>query len=661
SKRHHALLELLSSERAHASDLALVRELYIPAALGACNPPHPFPLTPPASSSSSGRTLSTASDEDSSAPAGPPMTPEDVRIVFGNIADIALFADSFSDRLEGALGDVIDGGRGHDRVGSLFIEVIPRMEREYTTYITHHPVAAEYLSKLPQTPALTAYLSRARSSAAAFSHAWDLPSLLIKPVQRLLKYPLLLQAVLDDTPTTHPDHDNLRRAREMMSTVSHTINDAQRRLETVRDVLANGGKTPDALLAGLPKRSMLLVRGPSGKGKAPMTPAENEEAAAVAKLEAEITGILAALDALKPNATDWADGTHEFALALSSWARGFGKITGLTAADGGSEAYDAFLAIADGELARLSVDASARIIEELFPLIARLHASAAPPRALLDALHALAPSHHALLHHNAAKGKPDKALLDASTAYTALRQQLALELPTFVELLRAGGRAAARVLVGIQAGFYADARARWRGLWDALRVDGERNAGAEETMRVWRGRVEEVEREAERLRILRPEKLVPPARTRTAAATAVRPGLGRRRSGSRKVGGAPASPLVPVFPSDDALPTLPPAPLSVSTDGAPTRLRVSSKWLTARAKYTCAVVHACEPPAGAAYYGLPFFRLRRGERYEVLKEAGHPSVHAALPLYVDDGDDCLLLARDGGGSLGWVLASFLYP
>jgi hypothetical protein len=34
SKRNHALLELLSSERAYASDLAFIRDVHIPLALG---------------------------------------------------------------------------------------------------------------------------------------------------------------------------------------------------------------------------------------------------------------------------------------------------------------------------------------------------------------------------------------------------------------------------------------------------------------------------------------------------------------------------------------------------------------------------------------------------------------------------------------------------
>ena len=59
---------------------------------------------------------------------------------------------------------------------------------------------------------------------------------------------------------------------------------------------------------------------------------------------------------------------------------------------------------------------------------------------------------------------------------------------------------------------------------------------------------------------------------------------------------------------------------------------------------------------------------------EVLQEAGHPSIHPKLPLWVDDGEDCLLLCRErkegvegeageetGGGDVGWALASFLEP
>ena len=77
--------------------------------------------------------------------------------------------------------------------------------------------------------------------------------------------------------------------------------------------------------------------------------------------------------------------------------------------------------------------------------------------------------------------------------------------------------------------------------------------------------------------------------------------------------------------------------------------------------YECRVIHECVPPEGVQYHGLGFFTLRIDAVYEILQELGHPSTHRDLPLYVDDGEDCLLLARNEAGDVGWVLASFLLP
>ena len=52
------------------------------------------------------------------------MTPHDARTIFGNVAELALFSDAFSERLEDALGDVLEGGKGPDRVGEIFIEMV---------------------------------------------------------------------------------------------------------------------------------------------------------------------------------------------------------------------------------------------------------------------------------------------------------------------------------------------------------------------------------------------------------------------------------------------------------------------------------------------------------------------------------------------------------
>ena len=52
------------------------------------------------------------------------MTKEDAKIIFNNVADLALFSDFFSERLEEALGSVLEGGTGEDSVGALFLEMV---------------------------------------------------------------------------------------------------------------------------------------------------------------------------------------------------------------------------------------------------------------------------------------------------------------------------------------------------------------------------------------------------------------------------------------------------------------------------------------------------------------------------------------------------------
>lgn len=116
----------------------------------------------------------------------------------------------------------------------------------------------------------------------------------------------------------------------------------------------------------------------------------------------------------------------------------------------------------------------------------------------------------------------------------------------------------------------------------------------------------------------------------------------------------------PSLPSFTSFPTPSPSP-SQSTFSQSHNGRSDTRGGKIPSMYECRVVHLCEPPPGVSYRDLPFFTLRVNDVYEVLQEAGHPSLHADLPLYVDDGEDCLLLCRNAKGAIGWALASFLVP
>ena len=75
--------------------------------------------------------------------------------------------------------------------------------------------------------------------------------------------------------------------------------------------------------------------------------------------------------------------------------------------------------------------------------------------------------------------------------------------------------------------------------------------------------------------------------------------------------------------------------------------------------YPCTTVVPMEL-GSAKYLGLPFLSLRTGDTIQVLYEAGHPNQHN-LPFPQEPGDDCLLVARDERGTIGWAFASFVMP
>lgn len=66
-------------------------------------------------------------------------------------------------------------------------------------------------------------------SLRAETQAWDLQSLLIKPVQRVLKYPLLLDKLVQATSDKHVDYKHIHMARETVAHVAQDINEIKRR------------------------------------------------------------------------------------------------------------------------------------------------------------------------------------------------------------------------------------------------------------------------------------------------------------------------------------------------------------------------------------------------------------------------------------------------
>ena len=73
--------------------------------------------------------------------------------------------------------------------------------------------------------------------------------MLIKPVQRITRYPLLFEDLLACTTPVHPDYFNIRAAAELARTVAVEIDEAKRRIDVVANALSfRKPKTPKSSL-----------------------------------------------------------------------------------------------------------------------------------------------------------------------------------------------------------------------------------------------------------------------------------------------------------------------------------------------------------------------------------------------------------------------------
>jgi hypothetical protein len=217
------------------------------------------------------------------------LSPEDVKILFGNSDQIVQFSMSFQDALKEAARSVYvmpksqrwtskrstrnnhgnasktdaDAANGageasdteKDRatfIGQAFLAHIAPMERVYADYLKNHDAANKKLQVLQRNPKVAIWLKECREWASDLTTAWDLDSLLVKPVQRILKYPLLLSEILDSTPSDHPDRPYLVNALEEVTNISVRINEMKKRADLVGQVVGRKRKESD-VRAGLSK------------------------------------------------------------------------------------------------------------------------------------------------------------------------------------------------------------------------------------------------------------------------------------------------------------------------------------------------------------------------------------------------------------------------
>lgn len=117
--------------------------------------------------------------------------------------------------------------------GQIILEHADRL-KVYDQYCNNHPSAVEALTKCKaENPRFSSLLD----SRTKDNFPIDLRDFLIKPVQRICKYPLLIREILKHTPEDHSDYPPLIQTQDKLNAVARQINQKRREHENRTKIL----------------------------------------------------------------------------------------------------------------------------------------------------------------------------------------------------------------------------------------------------------------------------------------------------------------------------------------------------------------------------------------------------------------------------------------
>ncbi|KAJ1331347.1 dynamin-binding protein [Microdochium nivale] len=130
-------------------------------------------------------------------------------------------------------------------LGPIFSRNMEAMQAVHETFLKNSDHAAKRLIQIQDDPTVKVWLNECNEVAKDLTKAWNLDSLLIKPMQRITKYPNLLIQLLGETPADHPDRPALLAAKEQLETAIEDINKTKKNFELVGQIVGRKRKDSD--------------------------------------------------------------------------------------------------------------------------------------------------------------------------------------------------------------------------------------------------------------------------------------------------------------------------------------------------------------------------------------------------------------------------------
>uniref|UniRef100_H3AQU8 Rho guanine nucleotide exchange factor 38 n=1 Tax=Latimeria chalumnae TaxID=7897 RepID=H3AQU8_LATCH len=129
--------------------------------------------------------------------------------------------------------------------GEVFLQIKTPLEEVYKIYCYHHDEAISLLESYEKDEDIKQHLRGCVQSLKKIyeeqgkPNLLDMGSLMIKPIQRVMKYPLLLCELSNATPECHPDYKSVKEAMAAVKETNTAINEFKRRKDLVKKYQRN--------------------------------------------------------------------------------------------------------------------------------------------------------------------------------------------------------------------------------------------------------------------------------------------------------------------------------------------------------------------------------------------------------------------------------------
>jgi hypothetical protein len=152
------------------------------------------------------------------------LSKQDIQLLFSNLDSIIEVNRNILARFEQRLKEA--GSLVNMEVGDIFLDVADKL-KVYRDYCANQPNTFTLVERWKETnPEFASFLEQCDRTPEC--RGLDLLSFLIKPVQRLCKYPLLLRELIRDTDEQHDEWKTLTAALHKLSGIVDYVNEMQK-------------------------------------------------------------------------------------------------------------------------------------------------------------------------------------------------------------------------------------------------------------------------------------------------------------------------------------------------------------------------------------------------------------------------------------------------